>query len=164
MIHRGLSNYTNNSLNPPNIPDRWYRKCKQRLESQRQTTQDRNSMLWHKWTNPEEFVDSQWSGCNGHFSSYWTNRTVFIAVTEGQLYQVLIGWESVSPLLHSTGWPPLLHNVSTFIWWILREGCPGVVWLVERAVRLAWRPEGRLTGDSMVSKCCYQTHTQAHAH
>ena len=98
---------------------------------------------------------TQWWRSN-QFSFQGTTET---EAEEEQLYQVLIGQESAPALLHSAGRPPLSRDVPTFIRQNLRKGCPAVVWLVERAVRPAWCPVGRLPGDGVLSKCCLQTHT-----
>lgn len=92
----------------------------------------------------------------------WNRNKIWRLSTEEQLYQVLIGQESASALLHGAGRPPLSRDVPTLIRQNLRKGWPAVVWLVERAVRPAWCPVGRLPGDGVVSKCCLQTHTHTH--
>lgn len=108
------------------------------------------------WTNQKEFVSSQRTEQTEKIL-YGFMKVILLT------YQILIYRESVFPLLHSAGWPPLSRDVSTFIWQILRKGCPGVVWLVEGAVRPAWCPVGRLPGNGVISKCCFQdtnTHTR----
>lgn len=80
--------------------------------------------------------------------------------TQAQLYQSLIGREAVSAPSRGAGQPPLSQHILTFIGRLLRKGCPGVVRLVERAVRPAWCPGGRLPGDGVIFKCCFQTQTQ----
>lgn len=98
------------------------------------------------------------------FAFQYTDTMMLLSeAEEEQLYQVLIGQESAPALLHSAGRPPLSRDVPTFIRQNLRKGCPAVVWLVERAVRPAWCPVGRLPGDGVLSKCCLQTHTHTHS-
>lgn len=112
---------------------------------------------WHNDENPVSFFFK--NGWNWN----WNRNKIWRLSTEEQLYQVLIGQESASALLHGAGRPPLSRDVPTLIRQNLRKGWPAVVWLVERAVRPAWCPVGRLPGDGVVSKCCLQTHTHTHS-
>lgn len=76
------------------------------------------------------------------------------------LYRSATGWGS--PLLHGAGRPPLSRGVLPLLRRLLGKGRPGVVGLVQRAVRPSWCPAGRLAVGGVVSRSCFwmRTNTQ----